>query len=81
MTLLRHNYSRCNYLGKLSILLISTWLLTIILTINHILEYNSINSSDNHQHSKEDSEQLIHMIDNFNLLKEQNRALRNIILG
>ncbi|XP_011496269.1 PREDICTED: alpha-(1,6)-fucosyltransferase, partial [Ceratosolen solmsi marchali] len=81
MTLFRNSYNRCNYLGKVSILLISVWLLTIILSINHMFKNNSINSSDYNPDSKEDSERLLHMINNLHMLKKQNKALRNIILG
>ena len=81
MTVLRNSFGRCNWLGRISIILIIGWLLTIFLSINRIFKGNPNNLPDHDQNLKENFEKLIQMSNDFQVLKKQNNVLRNIILG
>ena len=81
MTVLRNSFGRCNWLGRISIILIVGWLLTIFLSINRMFKGNPNNLPDHDQNLKENLEKLIQMSNSFQVLKKQNNVLRNIILG
>ena len=81
MILAWNTCGRCSWLGKISFLLISVWLLTIIISVNHIFNHNSGNNPDSSQADKIDQEKLVKITNKFQQLKEQNDALRNVLFG
>lgn len=72
---------RPGWLGKLGIVLLATWFLILILSIVHIFKSNSLSSQDADTANKENTQRLAQMVNDFEILKKQNDALKNFILG
>lgn len=72
---------RPGWLGKLGIALLATWLLVLIISVSHIFKNNSLSSHDENPTNKENAQRLTQMVNDFEILKTQNEALKNIILG
>lgn len=71
---------RPGWLGKLGIALLATWLLILIISVLHVFKTNSISSQDETPTNKENAQRLAQMINDFEIIKKQNDALKNIIL-
>ncbi|KAI4495709.1 hypothetical protein M0802_008332 [Mischocyttarus mexicanus] len=71
---------RPGWLGKLGIALLATWLLILIISVLHVFKTNSMSSQDGTPTNKENAQRLSQMINDFEILKKQNDALKNIIL-
>ncbi|XP_066584476.1 alpha-(1,6)-fucosyltransferase isoform X2 [Prorops nasuta] len=71
--------ARPGWLGKLGLVLLATWLLVLIVSVSHIFKINS--SSTHNSNFNENAQRLAQMVSDFETLKKQNEALRNIILG
>ncbi|KAJ8687903.1 hypothetical protein QAD02_023698 [Eretmocerus hayati] len=78
MTVLRSYFGR--WLGKLSVLLIIAWFLTIIVSINLMVRNASINSTSSGLNLRVDSAQLSNIKNDIKRLKDQNNILRKILL-
>lgn len=72
---------RPGWLGKVGIALLATWLLVLIVSVSHILKANSLSSNNESPTNKENAQRLAQMVNDFEILKRQNEALKNIILG
>ncbi|EFN69737.1 Alpha-(1,6)-fucosyltransferase [Camponotus floridanus] len=72
---------RPGWLGKLGIALLITWFFVLILSIVHIFKLNSLSSRDASTANKENTQRLAQMVNDFEILKKQNDALKNFILG
>lgn len=72
---------RPGWLGKLGIAFLATWLLVLIISVFHIFKSNSLSSRDANTANKEITQRLNQMVNDFEILKKQNDALKNFILG
>lgn len=72
---------RPGWLGKLGIALLATWFLVLIVSVVHIFKSNSLSSRDADTANKENTQRLAQMVSDFEILKKQNDALKNFILG
>lgn len=72
---------RPGWLGKLGIALLATWFLILIISIVHIFKFNSLSSRDADTANRENTQRLAQMVNDFEILKKQNDALKNFILG
>lgn len=81
MTVFWTGCGRCTWLGKISIVLISVWLLTIIISVNHVFKQHSSYPFTDDQYDKVDSEKLQKITNKILQLKKQNNVLRNLIYG
>lgn len=70
---------RPGWLGKLGVALLATWFLVLIISIVHIFKSNSSRDADTA--NKENTQRLAQMVNDFEILKKQNDALKNFILG
>ncbi|XP_014212660.1 alpha-(1,6)-fucosyltransferase [Copidosoma floridanum] len=75
MTVLRNNFGRCNWLGKVSFFLVTLWLVTIFISTNYILHHNS----GEYEKDTENGERLRQLSNSFQILKKQNLKLLGII--
>ena len=74
----RLSYGRYNWLGKVSLLIISAWLLIILLSINQMVRNSSTNSPEFEQNFYENNH--FEKVDtDFEIIKQQNEDFRNII--
>lgn len=72
---------RPGWLGKLGIALLVAWFLVLIISIVHIFKLNSLSSRDASTANKENTQRLAQMVNDFEILKKQNDAFKNFILG
>jgi len=72
---------RPGWLGKLGIALLAAWFLVLIISMIHIFKSNSLSSRDADTANKENTQRLTQMVNDFEILKKQNDALKNFILG
>lgn len=72
---------RPGWLGKFGIALLAVWFLVLIISIIHIFKSNSLSSRDASTANKENTQRLAQMVSDFEILKRQNDALKNFILG
>ena len=72
---------RPSWLGKLGLALLAAWLLVLILSVSHVFRNNAASTEDAETSNKENSHRLAQMAIEFEILKKQNEALANIILG
>lgn len=72
---------RPGWLGKFGIALLAIWFLVLIITVIHIFKSNSSSSQDVGIVNKENTQRLAQMVNDFEILKKQNDALKNFILG
>ncbi|KAG7199674.1 hypothetical protein KM043_014264 [Ampulex compressa] len=73
--------SHPSWLGKLGVVLLATWLLVLIISVSHVFKTNSLSPHDENPTNKENAQRLAQMINDFEMMKRQNEALKNIILG
>lgn len=72
---------RPGWLGKLGVILLAIWFLVLIISVVHIFKSNSLSSYDTTTANKENTQRLAQMVKDFEILKKQNDALKNYILG
>ncbi|XP_017767403.1 PREDICTED: alpha-(1,6)-fucosyltransferase [Eufriesea mexicana] len=72
---------RPGWLGKVGIALLATWLLVLIISVSHIFKANNLSSNNESPTNKENAQRLAQMVNDFEILKRQNEALKNIVLG
>lgn len=72
---------RPGWLGKLGIALLATWFLILIMSVLHIFKSNSLSNRDASTANKENTQRLTQMVNDFEILKRQNDALKSFILG
>lgn len=72
---------RPGWVGKFGIALLATWLLVLVASVSHIFKTNSLATHDENPTNKENAQRLAQMVNDFEVLKKQNEALKNIILG
>lgn len=72
---------RPSWLGKLGLALLAAWLLVLILSVSHVFKNNPSSMENGASGFKENSQRLAQMTSEFEILKKQNEALANIILG
>jgi len=73
---------RPGWLGKLGIALLAIWFLVLIVSIIHIFKSNnSLLNQDANSINKENTQRLAQMVNDFEILKKQNDALKTFILG
>jgi len=72
---------RPGWLGKFGLALLAIWFLVLIITVIHIFKSNSFSSQDVSIVNKENTQRLAQMVNDFEILKKQNDALKNFILG
>ena len=72
---------RPGWLGKVGIALLATWLLILVVSVSHIFKTNSLSSNHEGPTNKENAQRLAQMVNDFEILKKQNEALKNLVLG
>ncbi|EFN87208.1 hypothetical protein EAI_12898 [Harpegnathos saltator] len=72
---------RLGWLGKIVIALLATWLIALIISISHIFKSNISSNQDANAVNKVNMQRLAKMVNDFEILKRQNDALKNFILG
>lgn len=72
---------RPGWLGKVGIALLATWLLVLIISVSHIFKANNLSANNESPTNKENAQRLAQMVNDFEILKRQNEALKNIVLG
>ncbi|XP_032682699.1 alpha-(1,6)-fucosyltransferase isoform X1 [Odontomachus brunneus] len=72
---------RLGWLGKIVIALLATWLIALIVSISHIFKSNISSSQDANTANKVNTQRLAKMVNDFEILKKQNDALKTFILG
>lgn len=82
MTFLRtSNFVKCNWLEKVSLILIGAWTLTIIVSLNYMFLTNSISSLDTEQNHKQNLNRISEISTRLNVLNKQNNALQNVLFA
>lgn len=71
---------RPSWLGKLGLLLIVAWLIVLIVSVSQMYKTSS-SSSFSDSVNRQNDQRLVQMASDFEILKKQNEALRNIIMG
>lgn len=72
---------RPGWLGKVGLALLVTWLLILIISVSHIFKTNNLSYNNESPTNKENAQRLAQMVNDFEILKRQNEALKNIVLG
>lgn len=72
---------RLGWLGKIVIALLATWLIALIISISHIFKSNISSSQEANTANKVNTQRLAKMVNDFEILKKQNDALKTFILG
>lgn len=72
---------RPGWLGKLGLVLLAAWTVVLILSISHVYKTSPSSISSSKSNNKENVQRLAQMASDFEILKKQNEALRNIIVG
>lgn len=72
---------RPGWLVKFGIVMLATWFLVLIISVFHIFKTNSLSNQDANNLNKENTHRLAQMVNDFEILKRQNDALKNLVLG
>lgn len=72
---------RPGWLGKLGLLLLASWLLVLFLSVSYIFKNNPSSSYGDNPTDRDHAQRLAQIVSDFDVLKKQNEALKNIILG
>ncbi|XP_046749418.1 alpha-(1,6)-fucosyltransferase isoform X1 [Diprion similis] len=73
--------ARPGWLGKLGLLLLVSWLLVLILSVSYIFKNSPSSPYSDSPTDRDHAQRLAQIISDFDVLKKQNEALKNIILG
>lgn len=71
---------RPSWLGKLGLMLLTAWLIVLIVSVSQVYKTSS-SASFSDSVNRENAQRLVQMASDFEILKKQNEALRNIIVG
>ena len=72
---------RPGWLGKLGLVLLTAWLVVLIVSVSHVYRTSPSSSYSSNSNYEENAQRLARMANDFEILKKQNEALRNIIIG
>ncbi|XP_012256247.2 alpha-(1,6)-fucosyltransferase [Athalia rosae] len=72
---------RPGWLGKLGLLLLVSWLLVLVLSVSYIFKNSPSSPYGDNPTEKDHAQRLTQIVNDFDILKKQNEALKSIILG